>query len=141
MLVGKSIHTLGKDGRVSIPSKMRETIVSEFGSDDLYIVLLPSDILCLFPAQEFEKLTERLEKAIENSVGDIVSGAQRSALVCSNAVNCKIDSSGRILIPQDMRESAQIKQEILVIGAKNHIQLWDPEIWEKERRRLERSFF
>lgn len=141
MLVGRSIHTLGKDGRVSIPSKMREALIDEYGSDDLYMVLLPTDILCLYPVTEFEKLAEKLQKVIENSSEEIVEGIKKSALICSYAINCKIDGSGRILIPQDMRESAQIKQEILVIGAKNHIQLWDPEIWQREKKRLERSFF
>ncbi|MGB9598157.1 MAG: division/cell wall cluster transcriptional repressor MraZ [Candidatus Poribacteria bacterium] len=141
MLVGRSIHTLGKDGRVSIPSKMRETLIDEYGSDDLYMVLLPTDILCLYPVKEFEKLAERLEQATENRTGEIMDGIKKSALICSYAINCKIDGSGRILIPSDMREAVQIKQEILVIGAKNHIQLWDPDLWQREKKRLERSFF
>ncbi|HGE72718.1 TPA: hypothetical protein ENX78_17910 [Candidatus Poribacteria bacterium] len=141
MLVGRAIHTLGKDGRVSIPSKMRETLINKYGSDELYMVLLPSDILCLFPVQEFERLTERFEKITENSIENVIESLGRYAIICSDAINCKIDSSGRILIPPDMKKAAQIKQEILVIGAKNHIQLWDPELWQRERKKLERNFF
>ena len=141
MLVGRAIHTLGKDGRVSIPSKMRETLINKYGSDELYMVLLPFDILCLFPVQEFEKLTEKFEKITENSIKDVIDSLERSALICSYAINCKIDSSGRILIPPDVMKSAQIKQEILIIGAKNHIQLWDPELWQREQKKLNRELF
>lgn len=141
MLVGRSIHTLGKDGRVSIPSKMRETLIEEYGSDDLYMVLLPTSILCLFPIKEFENFAQKLEQTTENKPNEVMESIQKSALICSHAMNCKIDGSGRILIPQDIRDEVQIKQEVLVIGAKNHIQLWDPELWKREKKRLEHIFF
>lgn len=136
MFVGKSIHTLGKDGRISIPSKMRDVFINKFGSDELYMVLMPHDILCLFPSEEFEKLTGTLEDGQGGSTDEMMEKMQRDADICSAAVGCKIDASGRILIPSEMQEAAQIEQEedVLVIGARNHVQLWNPDLWNYDRK-------
>jgi MraZ protein len=136
MFVGKSIHTLGKDGRISIPSKMRDIFINKFGSDELYMVLMPNprDVLCLFPATEFEKIAGKLDEASAESLDDMIENMQQAADICSAAENCKIDGSGRILIPAEMKEAAQIDQEVLVIGARNHIQLWNPELWNYDRK-------
>jgi MraZ protein len=131
MFVGKSIHTLSKDGRISIPSKMRDIFINKYDSDELYMALMPvpRDVLCLFPATEFEKLLESVE-----SLGDMMENMQQAADLCSAAEPCKIDGSGRILIPAEMKEAAGIAQEVLVIGARNHIQLWNPELWDYDRK-------
>ena len=136
MFVGKSTHTLGKDGRISIPSKMRDIFINKFGSDELYMVVMPTlhDVLCLFPATEFEKLAGKLDEESAESLDDVMENMQRAADMCSSAENCKIDGSGRILIPTEMKEAAQIDQEVLVIGARNHIQLWNPDIWNYNRK-------
>jgi MraZ protein len=135
MFVGKSIHTLGKDGRISIPSKMRDIFINKYSSDELYMALMPvpRDVLCLFPATEFEKLTGIDEESIE-SFGDKMENMQQDADICSAAETCKIDGSGRILIPAEMKEASGIDQEVLVIGARNHIQLWNPELWNYDRK-------
>jgi len=49
--------------------------------------------------------------------------------MCSNAENGKIDGSGRIVIPQEMKNAAKIDQVALVVGAKSHIELWNPDMW------------
>ena len=136
MFVGKSIHTLGKDGRISIPSKMRDIFINKFGSDELYMALMPvpRDVLCLFPATEFEKLTGKSDGESVESLDEMMENIQKDADLCSAAENCKIDGSGRILIPVEMKEAAQIDQEVLVIGARNHIQLWNPELWNYDRK-------
>jgi len=127
MFVGKSEHTVTKDGRISLPSKMREVISNKYNSDELYIVLIKGNIICVYPAQEFEKFAD---DKLDNSQGTSLSELTRAEReVCANAENGKIDGSGRIVIPQEMKNAAKIDQVALVVGAKSHIELWNPDMW------------
>jgi len=127
MFVGQSKHTITKDGRLSLPSKMRDIISRKYETDEVYIVLLPDNILCIYPESEFEKMVEGLS---EKHGASLASLTQLAREICSNADNSKIDSSGRIVIPPEMKDAAEIDQEVLVLGTKDHIELWNPERWK-----------
>jgi len=127
MFVGQSKHTITKDGRLSLPSKMRDVISQKYESEEVYFVLIAGNILCVYPEKEFEKAIERIAEIQESSLQEM---AQLERDMCANAESSKIDGSGRIVIPQDMRDSAKIDQEVLIVGARTHIELWSPGRWE-----------
>lgn len=127
MFVGKAEHTVNKDGRVSIPSKMRDVIKKKYDAEDLYLVLMQGNVVCLYPGQEFEKLTEALLANPEGAQLQEIMDIQR---MCANAEPCKLDGSGRIVIPPLMRQTAGIDQDVLVVGAMNHIEIWDKRLWD-----------
>jgi MraZ protein len=129
MFVGKAKHTVNKDGRVSIPSKMRDVIKKKYDPEDLYLILMPGDTICLFPGEEFEDLTKRLDNPQGASLDEIMDLER----ICADAEPCKLDGSGRIVIPPLMRQDAGIDQEVLVVGARKHIEIWDPKRWEWNR--------
>ena len=129
MFVGKALHTVNKDGRMSIPSKMRDAIKKKYDADDLYLILMPGNVICLYPGQEFEELTARLD----NPDGAPLSEIMEMERVCADAEPCKLDGSGRIVIPPTMRQDAAIGQEVLVIGARSHIEIWNPDHWNWSR--------
>ena len=129
MFVGKAKHAVNKDGRVSIPSKMRDAIKRDYNTDDLYLILMPGNVICLYPGKEFEQLTARLD----NPHGAPLSEIMEMERVCADAEPCKLDGSGRIVIPPGMRKEAGIEHEVLVIGARSHIEIWDPKLWDWHR--------
>ena len=129
MFVGKAEHTVNKDGRVSIPSKMRDVVKRKYDADDLYLILMPGSIICLYPGEEFEELTARLD----NPQGAPLDQIMEMERVCADAEPCKLDGSGRIIIPPTMRQEAGIDQEVLVLGARSHIEIWNPDRWNWSR--------
>ena len=131
MFVGQAKHTVNKDGRVSIPSKMRDVIKKRYDTDDLYLVLLSSNIICLYPAEGFETLTASMSDPQGGATLDQILEMER---ICAFAEPCKLDGSGRIVIPAEMRQDAGINQDALVVGAKSHIEIWDPKHWEWSRK-------
>ncbi len=137
MFVGKTLHTVNKDGRVSIPSKMREIIKKKYNSDELYLMLMPEKFICLFPGEEFEKLASRLDNTQTTSLSRIMD-TERD--LCSAAELCTIDGSGRIVLPPEMRELAQINSEVLFVGARSHIELWNPDRlkWKQDQQNSDR---
>lgn len=138
MFVGKAKHTISKNGRVSIPSKMRDVIKNKYKSedefedesedrpDDLYLILMPRNIICLYPEKEFDQLVSGLYNPDGESLPDVMN-TQR---LCGEAESCKLDGSGRIVIPPEMKQRAKIRSEVLVVGANTHIEIWDPDRWE-----------
>ena len=138
MFVGKAKHTISESGRVSIPSKMRDVIKNDYKPegesedesedrpDDLYLILMPRNIICLYPKKEFEKLVSGLHNPDGESLPDVMN-MQR---LCGEAESCKLDGSGRIVVPPEMKEQAKIRSEVLVVGANTHIEIWDPDRWE-----------
>jgi len=130
MFVGKAKHSVNKDGRVSIPSKMRDVIKKKYDPEDLYLILMPGNIICLYPGDEFEGLTSRLDNPQGASLPEIMEMER----VCADAEPCKLDGSGRIIISPTMRQEAEIDQEVMVVGARSHIEIWNPEHWSWQRR-------
>ena len=130
MFVGKAKHTVNKDGRVSIPSKMREVIKKKYDPDDLYLILMPGNVVCLYPGKKFEELAEQLS----NPPGSQLSEVLLTQRIFARAENCKLDGSGRIVIPLEMRVEAQIDQEVLVIGCVDHMEMWNESLWEFSQR-------
>jgi len=126
MFVGKSRQTVGRDGRMHIPSKMRDIIRTKYDENDLYFVMMPGNTICLYPSEEFKKMIEGLDISQKDSIADIMCMER----ICAEAEPCKLDSYGRITVPYTMLEKARINRDILVIGALTHIEIWSPDHWE-----------
>ena len=47
------------------------------------------------------------------------------------AARCELDAQGRILLPQNLREWADLQKDVTVIGCNNHVELWDSEVWNR----------
>ena len=113
---------------MSIPAKMREIIEKEYKPEELYLALMPpGNVLCLYPSEEFKGLVARFRS---NPQGVPLAEIMEMERVCSGAELCKLDGSGRIVIPPEMRQSAKIVQDVLIIGAMSHLEIWDPTRWE-----------
>ena len=127
MFTGRFERSVNKDGRVSIPSKMRETIGEEYDLDKLYLFLIPGVTIGLFPAEEFKKLTAAWFSDPEGATLRETMALQRRA---GSAEECKVDGSGRIVISPLMRGEAGIRHEALMVGAATHVEIWDPQRYE-----------
>jgi len=106
---------------------MRDIIEKKYEPDELYLVLMPGNVLCLYPSEEFKSLATRFSS---NPQGAPLSEIMEMERVCANAELCKVDGSGRIVIPPEMKQSAKIIQDVLIIGAMSHVEIWDPTRWD-----------
>jgi MraZ protein len=108
---------------------MRDVIKKKYDPEDLYLILMPGNIICLFPGEVFEEFMASMDNPQGASVSDIMEMER----VCADAEPCKLDGSGRIIIPPIMRQDAGIDQEVLVVGARKHIEIWNPDRWSWSR--------
>ena len=52
------------------------------------------------------------------------------------AEECSLDGQGRFILPQEFVENLDFENEVLIIGAGDHFEVWDLKLWQKEKERL-----
>lgn len=119
---GRYEHTLDPKGRLILPAKFRAAF--ERGG---FLTQNSERCLALWTPDEFEKqMAARLEQA---EAGKADRNLVR--LWASNSHEVEVDRQGRMAIPSHLREFARLDSEVLVTGAIDRVELWDPATWEQ----------
>ncbi len=130
MLIGEYKHTIDTKKRVAIPARMRK----EIGGRAIVTRGLNA-CLFVYPEERWGKLTEKLG-ALPMGKGDARSFLR---LLYAGASETELDQLGRILIPDYLKEYAGLRQQVVIIGVYDRIEIWDPERWEAYKRESERN--
>jgi len=130
MLIGEYKHTLDPKKRLSIPSKFRK----ELGEGAVLTRGL-DNCLFVFPLGQWANFAEKL--------GNISIGQQDNRsfarLFLSGAVEVEFDSLGRILIPDNLRDYADLKKAVIIAGVSSRLEIWDEEKWSIYKSKLEKN--
>lgn len=130
MLIGEHKHTLDTKKRVSLPAKFRK----ELGKTVIVTKGLDS-CLFVYSVKEWKIFSERLQNL---SMGqEDTRGFARHFL--GGAVEVDIDSAGRILIPDFLKDLAHLETKVIVVGLGSHVELWDEALWNKYQKNLEKN--
>ena len=124
---GSFTNTMDAKGRVAVPAQFRKP-----GGLEDELMLVPSvnkDSLNLFNIGDFDAWLESMFGEEGFKANDPVQ-AQWVDWVCSNAANVEVDKSGRINIPQNLRDDFGLSEKVLFKGARDHVGIWSPEAWE-----------
>lgn len=133
MFQGSHDHVVDDKGRTSLPKDFRVQLAKCKGDPCLTPL---RDCLAIFSRDDFEALCARLSEA--SSMVDSIQRAQR--LIIGMAVPCPFDKSGRILIPQRLRDWAQIRRDVVLTGVGNRIEVWDRARHEAELQQVHDSY-
>ena len=120
MLIGEFEHSLDAKGRLIMPAKLRETI------GDKFVVTKGLDG-CLFAFSLVEWLN--FEEKLKSLPLSNRNSREFTRFFLSGATECEIDKQGRFLIPTNLRESANLQKEVVIIGVGTRIEIWDKEKW------------
>lgn len=131
MFRGFSSVSLDSKGRLAIPSRYRERLVAEAGGA-LVQTLNPMDrSLWLYPLPEWEVIEEKLAE-----LSDFDTQSRRAKqMMRGYATDCQLDTHGRILIPAELRDYAQIDKQAVILGQGNKFEIWNRTSWEEQRER------
>jgi MraZ protein len=122
-------------GRVNIPSKLRKSLSDEI--KDYFVVTRGFDkCVYVFPLDEWAKTEEELQKLSDYDSDDRLF----SRLMYENATDVQLDSQARIVIPVELRQHANIEGDILIIGNRNKIELWNPKVYEDYKTKQTESY-
>ena len=123
MLLGEYFHNIDAKGRIILPSKFR----SELG--ERFIVTKGFDgCLYGYSVEEWKNIEDKI-KTLPQVTGKDVRNFTR--FFFSSAIECEIDSQGRILITSTLRDFAELQKEVVIIGVSSRIEFWSKSKWEE----------
>lgn len=130
MLIGEYTHTIDSKKRLSLPVKFRK----ELGKK-LVVTRGLEKSLFVYSSSEWEKISLRLaELGMGNSS---TRGFNRFML--AGATEVDVDSVGRVLIPDFLKEFAGLKGKVVLAGVGNRVEVWDEHGWNSYKKQIERE--
>ena len=128
MFIGEYEHNMDDKGRLAVPVKFRKDL-----SKGAVVTRGLDKSLFVYPMEDWKKLAEKLANLP-------ISQANNRAfarLMLAGAMDVKIDSQGRIVLPEYLRTYAGVKKNVVVAGLYNRIELWDKTAWDKYKTKTE----
>ena len=124
MFYGEYEHTIDRKGRLIVPAKFRQAL-KEHDVKSLFLTRGLDGCLFLFPESEW-RIAESRFKQIPFTKGE---GRKFNRLFFSGAAEVTIDGLGRLLIPRSLKEFAQIKEDVVIVGVSNRMEVWAKGKW------------
>ncbi len=130
MLIGEYTHSIDEKNRLSLPAKFR----SEMGKK---LVLTPGLDSCLFVFTMKEWAT--IEAKLNSS--SLLQSDNRSfnRFMFGGAVEAEVDSIGRILVPDFLRDRAGLKNKVVIIGVSSRVEIWNEKAWSEYKKVVEKQ--
>ena len=130
MLIGEYKHNIDAKKRLSIPSKFRKEL-----GEGAVITKGLDNCLFVFPREHWARLAEKLGNT------PIARQDSRSFArhLLASAMEVDFDSLGRILVPEYLKNYANLKKVVVVAGLYNRLEIWDEEKWENYKANLEKN--
>ena len=130
MLIGEYTHTQDEKKRISLPAKFRK----ELGSQ---VVITHGLDNCLF------LYTMKEWNVIASKLGNLGMGTADTRgfnrIMLAGAVELDIDSNGRILIPEFLREYAVLTGRVVFAGVHSRVEVWNEDSWKEYKSRILKS--
>lgn len=127
MFSGSSLLTLDEKGRLSMPTRHRDALAA--GCEGrVMLTLHPDGCVLIYPRPRWDAKRDEVDKLPESA-----RGLRR--IFVGKAVEAELDSSGRLLVPQELRKSAALERDVRLMGIDSHFELWNSERYEDYEQR------
>lgn len=130
MFIGQYLHTLEAKGRLAIPKQFRSSLgrraVITKGLDGC---------LFLFSAEAWHDFSQKIAKMSLTKK----DSRSFSRFLTFSAAEASLDSQGRILIPDHLRQFAGLKKHVMVAGASSRVEVWDKKRFDQYQGQIEKE--
>jgi MraZ protein len=124
LLTGTFPRTLDDKHRLALPRRVREQLGQP---EQLFVTPGPDQCLWLYTQAGLERLAEKLD---QSPATDAEARVFRR-LYFAQTESVDVDRSGRILIPDRLTQFAGLQREVVLIGVRDHLELWDVQRWQQ----------
>lgn len=125
LLTGTHPRSLDDKNRLALPKRIRDA----FGEKVTQIFLAPGPDQCLwlFDHDSLEKLAHKLDQA------PAADGEARvfRRLFFAQMEAADLDKAGRIIVPPRLAQLAGLGREVVLLGVRDHLELWDAAKWQQ----------
>jgi MraZ protein len=126
---GAAKVTLDDKGRMLLPTRYRERLLERSAGHLIVTVDRDGQCLQLYPLIDWEQVEQRLMQ-----LPSLHAQSRRlQRLMVGHATDLSLDSHGRMLLPQELREFAGLTRHAMLIGQGNRCELWDETRWMERR--------
>ena len=130
MLIGEYKHTIDSKKRLALPSKLRKEL-----GPKVVVTRGLDNCLFVFPLTQWNKLVEKL--------GELPIGQKDNRgftrLMLAGASETRLDGLGRILIPDYLKQYADLKKNVIIAGLFNRLEIWSESKWKLFKQSTEKE--
>ena len=128
---GPAALTLDGKGRLAVPARHRE-LLAAMGVNQLTITKQPGGSLLIFPRPAWEAFRARIAALPMEAAG-------WKRVFLGNAMDVDIDASSRVLIAPELRLSAGLVRDVMLLGMGSHLELWDAKTYAEHEATVMQS--
>lgn len=128
MFIGEYSHTVDEKGRLNVPAKFRRQL-----SKGVVVTRGLDGCLFLYTQGEWEKMAEKLAALPISQKGSRAF----ARLMLAGAWDAKLDSQGRVMLPDYLRQYAKLGKHVTIAGLYNRVEIWNEDTWHEYRARTE----
>jgi MraZ protein len=127
MFRGNHPTRVDEKGRLKVPAEFKRVIDEKY-AQKFYITSTDGNIAQVYPFEEWERIEQRLAAL------STYNPTKKRFLTRTNYYGqvVEMDGQGRLLIPQILREAAQIRGEVAVLGNLTYLEVRNMEALDKE---------
>jgi len=130
MFRGINTVNLDEKGRIAIPVRCRE-LLDACCNDGQLIITIDTEEHCLlmYPLTYWEDIESKIERLPSFNY----ASRRIQRLLIGHATEVLLDSQGRILLPQELREYAGLQKKAVLVGQGKKFEIWDAKVWTEKR--------
>ena len=127
MFEGAAAISLDAKGRLAIPARHREPLLAA-AEGSLVLTAHPHRCLLLYPSPAWQPIRDQILKA--SSLDSRAAPIKR--VLVGNARTEELDSAGRLLVAQELREYAKLEKTVYLVGMGSHFEIWSEAGWRQQ---------
>ena len=128
MFTGEYRHTLDGKGRLAVPARFRAQL-----EDGAVVSRWIDGCLAIHTRTGWDALAEKIAALPITDAASRLFGRS----IFAGASETEIDRQGRILLPSYLREGIGLEGEAVVVGSRDHAEIWAPATWADYRRAMD----
>lgn len=128
MLIGSYASTLSSKRRTAIPKKFLEIL-----GKDLILAKWYEQCLVIVDKKVWEALLNKLSGKAEIATKPV---RDTDRFILGSAYEVRPDSQGRIILPENLAKYANLKENLIFLGLKDRVEIWNKDIWEEKEKEI-----
>jgi MraZ protein len=128
MFTGEYRHTVDLKGRLAIPSRFRAQL-----DGGVVVSRWIDGCLAIHTRSEWAVLADKIAALPITDASARLFGRS----IFAGATETELDRQGRVLLPGYLREGIALEVDAVVVGARDHAEIWAPATWAEYRRAMD----
>ncbi len=127
MFTGEYRHAVDEKGRIAVPARFRARL-----AEGCFLANWIDGCLAIFPRADWEELDARIAGLPFTDQ----AARQLQRFLYGGTTELELDRQGRFVVPANLREYAALHGDAVIVGSRDHAEIWAPDRWTSVRAGL-----